>query len=157
MDFLDSVLESTRAQEAAVRKETVEQLEVFRKQQEELEKAALAEQNDTVPILESEEIWQVGPKKRKRVREKEVLAGVKLRKSSSTASEALKDNGAPTGEAQVMKRIDAATLPASTEPVISGVLKSPTTTDTQATTKDVKITTQAVTSLGLGGYSSDED
>ena len=40
VDFLDSVLESTRAKEAEVKKQTTEQLEAFRRQQEEAEKTA---------------------------------------------------------------------------------------------------------------------
>lgn len=41
VEFLDSIMESTRAQEAAVKKETAEQLELFRRQREEAEKALL--------------------------------------------------------------------------------------------------------------------
>ena len=77
---MDSVLESTRAQEAAIRKETTEQLDIFRKHQEEAEKTAKVTE---VEIPENEENWVAGGKKRRKVRDKEQIRGVKLRKSSS--------------------------------------------------------------------------
>ncbi|KAK5239836.1 hypothetical protein LTR16_011448, partial [Cryomyces antarcticus] len=84
VEFLDSVLESTRAQESAVKKETLEQLDLFRKQQEEAEKAALSDTKQQSPPVKEEQ-WITSGKKRKKGREKEPRFGVKLRKSSSTA------------------------------------------------------------------------
>ncbi|KAF2813515.1 uncharacterized protein BDZ99DRAFT_412327, partial [Mytilinidion resinicola] len=80
VEFLDAVLESERAKEAAIRKETREQLDSFRKQQEEAEKAALAEGDTAIP--DEEQLFAAG-RKRKKGKEKEPLRGVKLRKSSS--------------------------------------------------------------------------
>lgn len=90
MEFLDSVLESTRAKEAALKKETQEQLEVFRKQQENADRVQLldddAERRAKSALPEaSEEQWKTTGRKRRRVAEKEGLKGVKLRKSSSTS------------------------------------------------------------------------
>jgi len=157
VDFLDSVLESTRAQEAAVRKETVAQLELFRKQQEELERAALAEENETAPILESEESWQVGPKKRKRARDKEVLAGVKLRKSSSAASELV----TPTLTNQTPGGMGSACTPAvKTPPALTSVTRGTSPTSTakpQSKRPDATPKALPALALGLGNYSSDED
>ncbi|KAH0537638.1 hypothetical protein FGG08_005589 [Glutinoglossum americanum] len=96
VEFLDSVLESTRAREAALKKETTEQLDAFRKQQEEADKAAFREEDQTgktaagtgggsgSPVGEEEQ-WALSGRKRKKGREKEVLKGVKLRRTSSTA------------------------------------------------------------------------
>ncbi|KAI9821419.1 MAG: hypothetical protein M1826_000700 [Phylliscum demangeonii] len=95
VEFLDSVLESTRAREAAVRQETTERLDIFRKRQEEADKALLlsAAGDDVVgggaALAESvavpaDESWKVSGKKRRRAGEKEpVWKGVKLRKSSA--------------------------------------------------------------------------
>ena len=44
VEFLDSVLESTRTKEAEVKKQTKEQLEVFRAHQEEAERLARQEE-----------------------------------------------------------------------------------------------------------------
>jgi len=150
---LDAVLESTRAQEAAVRKETTERLELFRKQQEELEKAALAEQDDAAPTARlEEETWHVAPRKRKRTREKEVLVGVKLRKSSSsTAVDTPGDLAAPTsrnGSAQQ-------TNPASSAKKASPAIRRPSSE--VAETSLSKTVAQPAAGLGLGGYSSDDE
>lgn len=89
VEFLDSVLESTRAKEAAVKKETIEQLDIFRRQQEEADKALLLRDDDgtaqgTGTSGLEEEQWKTTAKKRKRTGEKETLKGVKLRKASTS-------------------------------------------------------------------------
>lgn len=91
VEFLDSVLESTRAKEDAVKREILEQLEIFRRQQEEADSALLAESaalDDTIhPKLSSshtaeESQWAINARKRKRVKDKDGLKGVKARKVS---------------------------------------------------------------------------
>ena len=96
IEFLDSVLESTRAREEAVKKETTEQLDAFRRQQEEADKALFSGEagaDDEIgaagsPVQEDSQ-WTVNARKRKRAKEKEILKGVKLRKGSSSAVEKL--------------------------------------------------------------------
>ncbi|EGP92223.1 uncharacterized protein MYCGRDRAFT_28186, partial [Zymoseptoria tritici IPO323] len=91
VEFLDSVLESTRKQEAAVRKQTREELEAFKRQQQEAEQAAKVMDVLPEPPVETSS-WTVS-RKRKKGRE-DVLGGVKLRKASSgakTPGEAVKD------------------------------------------------------------------
>ena len=91
IEFLDSVLESTRKEEDRVRRETREGLEAFRRQQEEADKKAregeggpaLGEASLTV----EEEQWIAGGRKRKRKGEKEVLKGVKIRRASSAVED----------------------------------------------------------------------
>ena len=92
IEILDSVLESTRAKEEAVKKETAEQLILFRRQQEDADRLTVQEAQDgseesTLPKSSSpvndESLWTVN-RKRKRVKETEVAKGLKLRKSSST-------------------------------------------------------------------------
>jgi hypothetical protein len=156
VDFLDSVLESTRAKEAAVRKETAEQLEVFRKQREAAEKAQFQEDNDAAPNAGkagspiSQETWAAKPKKRRRDKGIIPTQGAKLRKMSST------DSGKP----------DSPTLKtAATE---DHAKTTPTVTPTNALETDVEPTTKPggpsleqkstpAAVLGLGNYSSDED
>ncbi|KAI9876614.1 MAG: hypothetical protein M1830_006051 [Pleopsidium flavum] len=174
IEFLDSVLESTRTKEAAVKKETIEQLDLFRRQQEEADKAWLAEAADgsgTNVVAGSssieEEQWIVNGKKRKRAKDKQVLKGVKLRKTSSTSdkpaepiakamSPMLTPNVTPdelgtvqeisgvedtkTARSQSAGRRESAGLP-----TVSAV---PTTAATQSASKGLK-------GLGLDDYSSD--
>jgi hypothetical protein len=84
------VLESTRAKEAAVKKETAEQLEAFRQQREAAEKALLDEaetqQRSSTHAASptDQESWVTSGKKRRRLKETDTLVGVKLRKMSST-------------------------------------------------------------------------
>ena len=87
------MLESTRAKEAAVQKETQEQLDIFRKQQEKADRDLLriddAERVEAARVLEApEEQWRMNGKKRARKIEKEPLKGVKIRKISSAAETA---------------------------------------------------------------------
>lgn len=83
VEFLDSVLESTRAQEAAVKKETAEQLEAFRLQREEAEKALLEDTTaDVKPSAEGED-WKIPSRKRRRDKNKDLLPPGKKRKSTS--------------------------------------------------------------------------
>ncbi|PBP27259.1 hypothetical protein BUE80_DR001654 [Diplocarpon rosae] len=87
-EWLDSVLESTRAEEDRIRKETSEGLALFRQQQEAEDKKARQAQGDSAgteenaPLVE-EGSWATG-KKRKRTKEKDGLKGVKLRRASTS-------------------------------------------------------------------------
>jgi len=87
------VLESTRAEEERVKRETREGLEMFRRQQEEADKKVRSEGTtveDGSPVAEEEQ-WVAGGRKRKRAKDKEVLKGVKIRRTSSTAEDTKKD------------------------------------------------------------------
>lgn len=94
VEYLDAVLESERSKEAAVRRETSEQLALFRKHQEEAEREAIAKAGSPV---EEQDTWTVSNKKRKKAPEKGSVLGVKLRKSSS--SEAAHKNNEPNDAA----------------------------------------------------------
>lgn len=83
VDFLDSIMESTRAQEAAVKKDTADQLEVFRKQREETEKALLEDGSaNVVPAAEGED-WKIPGRKRRREKKRDSLIPGKKRKSTA--------------------------------------------------------------------------
>ncbi|KAF2842522.1 hypothetical protein M501DRAFT_1022486 [Patellaria atrata CBS 101060] len=90
IDFLDAVHESTRAKEAAIKKETTEQLNLFRKQQEEVERAATVAEDDSKHSNEGEK-WEAR-RKRKRERER-ILGGVKLRRKESSVTDDNKEEG----------------------------------------------------------------
>lgn len=94
VEFLDSLLESTRAKEAALKKETAEQLELFHRQREEAEKAVINEEDANEASRAGagspteEEQWLIPGRKRRRAKEKESFPGVKLRKASSIDAKA---------------------------------------------------------------------
>lgn len=84
IEYLDSVMESTRKEEDRVRKETREGLELFRKQQEEQDKKARGQQNAGDGEAGIGDGWTAGSgRKRKRAKDKEVLKGVKVRRAST--------------------------------------------------------------------------
>lgn len=84
-EFLDSLQEAARKKEAEVQKDTLEQLDVFRKRQEEAERKALEED---VPESgkEVEAHWTAHGRKRKKGHE--LLKGIKLKKTVPDATEA---------------------------------------------------------------------
>lgn len=88
-DYLDSILEKKRQEEANIKKETVEQLDLFRRQREEAERKARGlEEDGTEPAQEhGAEQWATAGRKRKKGPEAGLLKGVKLRKSSSITEE----------------------------------------------------------------------
>ena len=196
-DFLDSVLESTREKEAALKKETAEQLDAFRKQRDEADRKAALEEDD-VDDLEGREKqssagvdaaseasiqWAVGAKKRKRVKEKEGIKGVMLRRASSSNTTISKSQTSPEQGALLEAR---ATEDRTQEDTTGGVHDIPSShpeqptdlhrpenriapqTAVEASTAqglskedDVKAQSphspQNAFALGLGDYSSDDD
>lgn len=168
IEFLDSVLESTRAKEEAVKKETTEQLDVFRRQQEEADKALLNEAagtNDAIPLglASSESQWAINARKRKGAKEKEGLKGVKLRKLSSTSEtpakpvEPDKVTVIPADEKEAA--LAEGPLVESSDDLIKEAHLSPVTGDNPAFRSSPSSNQEKPITLGLGlvGYSSDED
>jgi len=162
VEFLDAVLESERAKEAAIRKDTREQLDSFRRLQEEAEKAAFDEGNTAGPAVEEEQLFAAG-RKRKKGKEKEPLRGVKLRKSSSTSehpSPAIKAAAKPPDE---KKGVSAASTSPSEGLKPKG--RTPLRNDTGQKLSALGASPSASppaqppkpSVLGLANYSSDED
>jgi hypothetical protein len=171
VEFLDSVLESTRAQEAAVKKETAEQLEAFRRQREKAQKALLESTSSDVPSVKGED-WAALARKRRRDKQKkeDLLIPGKKRKASLTDN-AAKDthngkdsqkqnvSGSSTKQDQGTSKSNEAT------PAASATASRPTNTATQAKVGTnaekgelkTKAPTKPAVSLGLGGYSSDSE
>jgi hypothetical protein len=82
-DYLDSIEEKRRKEEAQVKKDTHEQLEAFRRQQEEDARKAFEDDNGDAPIEEQVQ-WTATSRKRKKGAESGLFKGVKLRKANST-------------------------------------------------------------------------
>ncbi|CAF9926406.1 MAG: hypothetical protein ALECFALPRED_003435 [Alectoria fallacina] len=185
VEFLDSVLESTRKKEEEVKKETSEQLDLFRRQREEKDKELLegGEEVDgkagSPTAAESQPPWAVNARKRKRAKENERagLKGVKLHKSSSTGEapaglrtssstgEALKVSRTEAGEGRSVEPQGTAPAVQSTEDKASVRVSAsrqppPEAITTKAAPKQENYSSpkpQGASGLGLAGYSSDED
>lgn len=112
IDFLESVLETERAKENEVKKETAEQLDVFKRQQEEEERQAKLQENLPVSKEENPD-WSVATKKRKK-QEKEGFKGIKLRKTSSAGTKDVDSNvSSTTGSTDVASRADKSSIEAT--------------------------------------------
>ncbi|KAL4741462.1 N-terminal domain of NEFA-interacting nuclear protein NIP30-domain-containing protein [Aspergillus similis] len=155
IEFLDSIMESTRAHEATVKKETAEQLEQFRRQREEAEKAYLNDTSTEIPSAANEaEDWKIASRKRRREKSGATLIPGRKRKSLGDVS-----TDPPTKEAEPNKRPKelveegkSVTTPATEEkPKASDVDKNPT----QQLAKPAA--DPPAPSLGLAGYSSDSE
>ncbi|KAJ5827435.1 hypothetical protein N7447_004198 [Penicillium robsamsonii] len=172
VDFLDSVLESTRAREAAVKKETADQLEAFRRQREEAQKALLESTSSDVTPVQGED-WAALARKRRRDKQRDLLIPGKKRKASATENAAGKDtNDGKDSQGQAgagsssTKRLDQETSK-SNEAAPASVAASQTTnpaTQPKVVTdiekgqlKTNSPTKPPAVSLGLGGYSSDSE
>ncbi|KAL6239777.1 hypothetical protein BDW75DRAFT_66843 [Aspergillus navahoensis] len=161
VEFLDSIMESTRAQEATVKKETAEQLEQFRRQREEAEKAHLEDTSTDIPPAAEAEDWKIASRKRRREKSGATLFPGRKRKSVGDDT-----TDTPTEEVGPNKRtkehLDEKKN--ATTPVAEA---RPKRSDVDNSTKDVierpaqQPTKQAANppapSLGLAGYSSDSE
>ncbi|CAE7012626.1 hypothetical protein CFE70_002251 [Pyrenophora teres f. teres 0-1] len=151
-DYLDSVLEKKRIEEAKVRKETSEQLELFRRQREEEERKArgLEEQSSEAPQDEDAGQWAAVGRKRKKAPETGLLKGVKLRKSSSVL-----ESNKPTGKASATSTTMTASSTTSSEMNAESSVTPPVNTIKPSSAPPSKPANSL--SLGLGYASSDED
>ena len=172
VEFLDAVLESTREKEQAVKKETSEQLDLFRRQQEEAEKALLDEgirasdaaASPTGPTSDTQ--WALNAKKRKRAKEDKGLKGLKIRRSSSTIEgpSSLSDRKATNNPAPTQENTkdsitrDTKEIPGSVQAALP---QSKTADEKVASTTVPKGSSpkkpNALSGLGLADYISDED
>lgn len=169
VDFLDSIMESTRAQEAAVKKDTAEQLEVFRKQREEAEKALLEDGSaNIVPAAEGED-WKIPGRKRRREKKKDSLIPGKKRKSTAegTNEDAPQTEKKAEGSQPAMKEeqntepVSAKSGPAvpQKEPQSSPGSNNPgkPAEGTKATNSRPPEPPKPAASLGLADYGSDSE
>lgn len=165
VEFLDTVLESTRAKEAAVKKETAEQLEAFRQQRDAAEKALLDETENTqksnAGAPGDHETWVTPGKKRRRPKDKATLIGTKLRKMSSSAEEdgPVRLDTETLGEKELglSETRKEPTEPSDRNSKVLPPEPSPTEHKSLPRSAPSKTTPPPTSALGLGGYSSDED
>ncbi|OJZ88073.1 hypothetical protein ASPFODRAFT_58937 [Aspergillus luchuensis CBS 106.47] len=167
VEFLDSIMESTRAKEAAVKKETAEQLELFRRQREEAEKTLLEDTSaDVAPAAEGED-WKIPARKRRREKSKDLLIPGKKRKSlgGDTTGIFSKEQSADKESGKVDKSVheskpeptqkkpeeskQAATLPGASKPVQESKSSPKQTASNAAKAPSL--------SLGLADYGSDSE
>lgn len=171
VEFLDSIMESTRAQEAAVKKETSEQLELFRRQREEAEKALLEDTSaDVAPAAEGED-WKIPARKRRRDKNKELLLPGKKRKSTSEAAgEASLSGESKTAQPSKRPEETAGSVPIQKTAPVEKPKSAAESTNPKGPAKDAQgavsvqsekkpepATKPSSVSLGLAGYSSDSE
>ncbi|KAL4914181.1 N-terminal domain of NEFA-interacting nuclear protein NIP30-domain-containing protein [Aspergillus aurantiobrunneus] len=164
VEFLDSIMESTRAQEDTVKKETAEQLELFRRQREEAEKAHLEDTTaDVTPATEAED-WKIGSRKRRRERGSALLISGRKRKSlgEDTTDNSTRETGTNKKAKEGVEDESARNMAATT----AGEKSKPANVDNGTKNKEegaptrqkAKQTASApAPSLGLAGYSSDSE
>lgn len=175
VEFLDSVLESTRRKEEEVRRETGEQLDAFRRLQEEKDKELLegsivgedvnGDGKSGSPVS-GEGQWAVNARKRKRAKEKEGLRGVKLRKTSSTSERpAGLVKGAREGSARDTEEVRDASLATTGKPMedvgdsdspARGIDKTAARLSPERENA-ARQKLQTTAGLGLADYSSDDE
>jgi len=135
-----------------VRKETREQLEAFRRQQEEAERKALEEEGTDGP-KEDQVQWAAPARKRKKGPENSLLKGVKLKKSSPTVEET-------KATEKPIRQENKPQIPGK-EPLPTTAIRVGTTTAAQPATSFQKPTSVSPSanplSLGLGYASSDDE
>lgn len=135
--------EGARAREAAVKKDTKEHLDEFRRQQEEAEKAAREQEGAEEPTQVGES-WAAGPRKRKKGKEREGIGGLKIRRTES---------GEKKGEEGGKKAEEKA----DDKSVANTATKEETKAKPDLSTSPPPVTASPALGLGLGAYSSDED
>ncbi|KAL4969068.1 N-terminal domain of NEFA-interacting nuclear protein NIP30-domain-containing protein [Aspergillus stella-maris] len=161
VDFLDSIMESTRAQEATVKKETAEQLELFRRQREEAEKANLEDTTADVTPADEGEDWKIGSRKRRREKGGALLG----RKRKSVGEDTTDARATESGSNKKAKEHDENKDAKGT--AASSAEQRPKQTSVDSSAKDVKrsparqpakqAAPQPAPSLGLAAYSSDSE
>lgn len=164
VDFLDSVLESTRAKEAAVKRETAEQLEAFHRQREEAQKALLESTSPEVAPVKGEQ-WTALARKRRNDKHRKALISGKKRKASATDNAAGKDtNNGKDSQNQdgaggsSTKKLDQGTSKSDKATPTAPATQPKVVTDTEkGQVKPKSPTKPPLVSLGLAGYSSDSE
>lgn len=152
-DYLASIREKKLKEEASVRKDTREQLEAFRRQQEEEASKALEHEGGNAPTEEQVQ-WAAPGRKRKKGPESSLLKGVKLRKANSVLEESKVPNKPQSQDGKSAEKTSttlANTASQSTAPKAA----SSTATIQKSALPPAKPANAL--SLGLGYASSDDD
>ncbi|EHL01241.1 hypothetical protein M7I_2784 [Glarea lozoyensis 74030] len=154
VEFLDSVLESTRAEEARVKKETAEGLALFRQQQDEADRKARTGDEPTAQLRIGSQVaegaWIAGGRKRKRVKDKDGLKGVKIRRSSTSDNHAQTQEPGVLTKTREVKEPNAAKVDTVSSAATRGDVSDATSEHHGEGTKLSKVT-------ALVSYGSDDD
>lgn len=153
-DYLESLLERRLQEEAIVKRETSEQLELFRKQREESERKS-AEGHAIEEPTEVHGPWVAVGRKRKKGVDGALLKGVKLRKSNAvleTGKTTTPDNIHETGQ---LATTQASKPAVKVESVKTTMAPSANATDISTSATKAKQFSSYV--LGAGYASSDDD
>ncbi|KAL5397080.1 hypothetical protein PMIN06_005917 [Paraphaeosphaeria minitans] len=140
-EFLESVLEASRKKEAEVRKDTIEQLDAFRRRREEEERKAL-EAEASVGVKEEEAHAQWVTHGRKRKKGPELFKGVKQRKTSEPSDD--------KKDAEKKSKVEKAAPPAHAS-------KADATGATSSKASTAPLSPSQPVLLDLGYASSDDD
>ena len=153
-------MESQRAKENAVRRQTAEDMAAFKQQQEDAEKKAKAAETTQTPDMGSTS-WAVS-RKRKKGKE-DVFGGVKFRKAPSAqrspaAPSAMGAKSQAGADAESRTNEDTSATAGTDQAVRTEDNTASTAEPGNDTTSEMKppITTSSA-GLGLAAYSSDED
>ena len=136
VDFLDSVLAADRAKEAAVKRETAEQVEVFRKQRQAAEQTGSEDPNNDGDSSVPSEVW-AARKRRRKDKAGEDLGTSKIRRRTSSAE----------GNSQSAKA----------EPKHSEFVEVSHPSNESSLQTKPPTTSATGSGLGLDAYSSDDD
>lgn len=165
VEFLDSVLESTRAQEAAVKKETAEQLAEFHRQREEAERSLLndpsSEKAGPGGSATEEEQWARSGKKRKRNKRDFLFPN---KSSKSSGGEDVAAPAVSNAADESAKKVNPSVTNLSSKPNIPPSTKATASTaiekegEKPVPEKEEHLQkSQPASSLGLVAYGSDDD
>lgn len=147
VDFLDSVLETERANEEAVRRETAEQLDAYRKQQAAAQKVdPEARKPETTTHSQDTDAW-VTKKRRKKELDSPIS---KVRKTSKGIESTLSTTSVLTP----VSRSSRETKDTKQKDDLNGIAGVSSTPPPAVTTSSP---VSKASALGLGAYSSDED
>lgn len=142
-DYLDAIEEKKRKAEAEVRKDTREQLEAFRRQQEELERLALEDEGTEEKREDAQ--WTAPAKKRKKG--PGLLKGVKLKKANSATED---NRPAEKSAQQQTPQLSTTATMTKRSTVVTGKSTTPAPKPKSASPSANPLT------LGLGYASSDD-
>ena len=154
-------MESTRAQEAAIRQDTDEQLSLFRKYREEAEKSTKSTEGEAPGEGEH---WVAGSKKRRKGCDREQLKGVKFRRSSQYKNKST-ISGTDDSNPQINEKKNRQKFEQKAPRTADELSKSQKIEEDDGkpmpgaldSTSDNVIKSKPERLLGLAGYSSDDD
>lgn len=146
-----------------MKKDTIEQLEAFRRRQEEAERKALEAENAAGPVVEDTPQWNAASRKRKKSeKDGALLKGVKLRRASTGAGAMTEAKKVPVATEGKHDEADESKPSSATAKQARGSPSTATAQQNSASTVEGPGATAPVKppkaiALALGYESSDDD